>query len=88
MRWRFESGRSADTLEALGRTFHFSGRAIIITTVILTAGFAPFALSDYYSVRIMGTLLPLTLVVALLADLFFVPALVKLGAIKIQKAAP
>jgi predicted RND superfamily exporter protein len=88
MRWRFESRRCADTTEALKRTFHFSGRAIIITTVILAAGFAPFALSDYYSVRIMGTLLPLTLVVALLADLFFVPALVKLGAIKIQKATP
>jgi predicted RND superfamily exporter protein len=83
MRWRFESARSATTAEALDRTFHFSGRAIIITTVILTAGFAPFAFSDYYSVRIMGTLLPFTLVVALLADLLFVPALVKLGAIKI-----
>ena len=83
MRWRFESARSTTTAEALDRTFHFSGRAIIITTVILAAGFAPFAFSDYYSVRIMGTLLPFTLVVALLADLLFVPALVKLGAIKI-----
>ena len=82
MRWRYESTRSAGSVEALDRTFHFSGRAIIITTVILTAGFAPFALSDYYSVRIMGTLLPLTLVVALLADLLFVPALVHLGVIK------
>jgi len=88
MRWRFENARSASTAEALDRTFHFSGRAIIITTVILAAGFAPFALSDYYSVRIMGTLLPLTLVVALLADLLFVPALVKLGAIKICAPAP
>ena len=87
MRWRFESARSAATAETLDRTFHFSGRAIIITTVILTAGFAPFVLSDYYSVRIMGTLLPLTLVVALLADLLFVPALVHLGAIKIRVPA-
>ncbi|MBW2410547.1 MAG: MMPL family transporter [Deltaproteobacteria bacterium] len=79
MRWRSESTRSSDSAAALDRTFHFSGRAIIITTVILTAGFAPFALSDYYSVRIMGTLLPLTLVVALLADLLFVPALLQLG---------
>ena len=84
MRWRFESTRTSGSAAALERTFHFSGRAIIITTVILTAGFAPFALSDYYSVRIMGTLLPLTLVVALLADLLFVPALVHLGAIKIS----
>jgi predicted RND superfamily exporter protein len=82
MRLRFESVRSGSAVAALQRTFHFSGRAIIITTVILVAGFAPFALSDYYSVGIMGTLLPFTLIVALLADLLFVPALVKIGAIR------
>jgi hypothetical protein len=36
----------------------------------------------------MGTLLPLTLVVALLADLLFVPALVHMGAIRISEPAP
>ncbi len=85
MRLRFESLRSDNTQEALQRTFHFSGRAIIITTVILASGFAPFALSDYYSVGIMGTLLPFTLIIALLADLLFVPALVKLGLINFSK---
>ena len=82
MRLRFESARCDSSLEALQRTFHFSGRAIIITTVILAAGFAPFALSDYYSVGIMGTLLPFTLIIALLADLLLIPALLTLGAIK------
>ena len=84
MRLRFESARSDCSLEALHRTFHFSGRAIIITTAILAFGFAPFAVSDYYSVGIMGTLLPFTLIIALLADLLLVPALVKIGAIKIS----
>jgi hypothetical protein len=35
----------------------------------------------------MGTLLPFTLFIALLADLLFVPALVKLGAIKFSPHA-
>ena len=49
------------------------------TTVILCLGFAPFAGSDYFSTRIMGTLLPLTLFCALIADLLLVPALIALG---------
>ncbi|MBW2364512.1 MAG: hypothetical protein JRF25_05445, partial [Deltaproteobacteria bacterium] len=35
-------------------------------------------------INMMGTLLPMTLVVALLADLFFVPALIKVGAIRFK----
>lgn len=79
MRFRIEVRRAPDTAEAIRRTFHFSGRGIVITTVILVAGFAPFALSDYLSLAVMGTLLPMTLIVALLADILLVPALVKLG---------
>ena len=55
-----------------------------MTTIILVAGFSPFALSEYYTTRLMGTLLPLCLVVALLADLFLVPALVKIGFIRFR----
>lgn len=82
VRLRYESARTADIGEALKRTFNFTGRAIMITTVILVFGFAPFAMSDYFTIRIMGTLLPFALIVALLADLLLVPALVKLGAIR------
>ena len=82
MRLRYESARTADIGEALKRTFHFTGRAIMITTIILVFGFAPFAMSDYFTIRIMGTLLPFALIVALLADLLLVPALVQLGAIR------
>jgi predicted RND superfamily exporter protein len=79
-RYRFERGRTTDVAIALDRTFYFSGRAIIITSIILVAGFLPFAISDYFSVRILGTLLPITLAVALMADLLLVPAMIKLGA--------
>ena len=78
-RYRIESQRCATDGEAITRTFDFAGRAIVMTTIILVLGFLPMASSTYYSTRIMGTLLPMTLVVALLADLLLVPALVKLG---------
>ncbi len=84
MRLKFESAKVGDTIDGLKRSFHYSGRAIVITTLILVAGFAPFGVSDYYSVRMMGTLLPMTLVVALTADLFLVPALVSLGLIRFR----
>lgn len=81
-RLRVESRRQADVEQALERTLYFSGRGIIITTVILVAGFAPFATADYVSHFMMGTLLPLTLIVALAADLFLVPALARIGLIR------
>jgi hypothetical protein len=84
MRFRIESMRAADTETAIRQTFHFSGRGIIITTVILVIGFAPFALSSYLSIKVMGTLLPMTLVVALIADLLLVPALIKVGFVRFK----
>jgi predicted RND superfamily exporter protein len=79
VRHRLESRRSQNPAQALRSTYAFSGRAIVLTTVVLVLGFLPFALSDYYSTRIMGTLLPGVLVVALLADLVLLPALIRVG---------
>ncbi len=79
MRFRLESLKGIGRMEALKRTFDFSGRAIVITSVILGLGFAPFATSGYYSIWMLGVLLPMTLFAALLADLLFVPALAQLG---------
>lgn len=81
-RLRIESQLSADPREALRRTFHFTGSALVQTSVILCLGFLPFSLSAYFSTRILGTLLPLTLLVALLADILLLPALVGLGVIR------
>ena len=84
MRLKFEFSRTPDVKRAVNRTLHYSGRAIIMTTVILVGGFAPFFLSDYFSVHIFGSLLPACLIVALLADLFWVPALVHTGMIRFK----
>jgi len=82
MRLRIETARCADGEQAMRRTFSYSGRGIVITTVILVLGFMPLATSDYLSIYILGTMLPLTLVVALVADLFLAPAMARLGAFR------
>jgi uncharacterized protein len=82
MRYRLASARTNDRSEALRETFHFSGRAIVITSIVLIAGFLPFATSDYFPLYIMGTMLPLCLAVALLADLLLVPAMATVGLIR------
>ncbi|MCP4397350.1 MAG: MMPL family transporter [bacterium] len=81
-RLRFESARTNDSELALKHSFHFSGRAMVTTTLILALGFMPLGLSSYFTVKIFGTLLPYTLIVAVLADILLVPALVKLGLIR------
>ena len=78
-RYRLEVARSEDAAAAIRRTFKFAGRAIVMTTVILVAGFSPFAMSDYFSIRVFGTLFPVCLISAVIADLLLVPAMIQLG---------
>lgn len=77
-RFKIEAQRTNDIDTALRQTFFFTGQGIVKTSVILCMGFLPFSFSDYFTTRIMGTLLPLTLLMALVADLLLLPALVKL----------
>jgi len=84
-RLRLEADRHSDIDEALRRTLAFSGRGIVLTSVILCCGFLPFASSDYFSTQIMGTLLPLVFATALAADLLLLPALVKSGLLRLPE---
>ena len=79
MRYRIESQRTTTPEEAIEQTFRFAGRAIVMTTVILAVGFSPMMLSAYYSIEIVGILLPVALVAAMLADLLLVPAMATVG---------
>jgi predicted RND superfamily exporter protein len=81
-RLKTESRRAPSQAVAIARTFSFAGRAIVMTTVILAVGFLPMAMSEYYSMAIMGTLLPLALVVAMVGDLLLVPAMAQVGLLK------
>jgi predicted RND superfamily exporter protein len=85
VRLKVEQERTNDTELALERTFTFAGRAILMTSIILGFGFLPFLTSDYYSTRMMGTLLPTCLLVAVLADLLLVPAMAKVGWLDLRR---
>ena len=87
MRLRVEWDRQETVADAIRAAMHYAGRGIVITTVILVLGFAPFALSDYVTLLFFGTLLPYCLVVALLADVLLVPAMVQLGWIRYRGGA-
>jgi len=56
-----------------------------MTTIILVAGFLPLALSSYIMTKYLGTLLPLALVVALLADVLLVPAMIEIGVLRFKR---
>lgn len=83
MRFKLESARSTP-VEAIHSTMAYAGRGIVLTSVILVLGFLPMALSSYFSIWIMGTYLPLALVVALAADVYLVPALATVGLLRFR----
>ncbi|RMG35593.1 MAG: RND transporter [Gammaproteobacteria bacterium] len=60
---------------ALVRTYRGAGRAVIITTCILSAQFLVLTASDFVPTRNFGLLTAIGLATALLFDLLFLPAL-------------
>ncbi len=63
--------------QAVNRTFRTEGLAIVMSTVIVSATFAGFILSDATQIRNWGILAVAGMVSALLADLFLTPVLFK-----------
>jgi predicted RND superfamily exporter protein len=60
---------------AIKRTFLTVGKAIVLTSLVLAAGFGVLMGSDFQGTFYTGLLVGLTLVFALLADLVFLPVL-------------
>jgi uncharacterized protein len=76
-RLRLESKRNRASFRPTVRlTTEKTGRAMILTSIILIAGFGTLAFSDFDSTRLMGMLVCLTIFSALIADLVFLPALI------------
>ena len=61
--------------EALRRTYLTTGKAIVVTSLILAAGFLTLCSSDFLGTFYIGLLIAVTLLVALLADLLLLPVL-------------
>lgn len=78
MRYRREFNRTGTYEGALKAALSSVGRPIMFTTMTLVAGFSVFGLSDMYNVTQFGLLAAFAFLWALLADLFFTPAMMLL----------
>lgn len=74
-RYREESKRTSDRELAIRRAFTGVGTALIMTTIVLVAGFSTVLFSSSRDHRIFGWMGSMTLVAALFADLFLLPAM-------------
>ncbi|MGA0435914.1 MAG: MMPL family transporter, partial [Flavobacteriales bacterium] len=61
---------------AVKRSFLSAGKAIIITSIILCGGFMTLSLSSFLGTFYIGVLISLTLLIAVLSDLFILPWLI------------
>jgi len=73
LRAKRESGHN--TVEAIRYAFNTVGEALLITTIILTAGFMILAQSSFSLNADMGLMTAITICIALFVDFFFLPPL-------------
>ena len=67
--------------EAVVRTIHSTGISIVYTSLVLIAGFVIFCFSEVGGTQALGWLTSLTLVMATITNLLFLPALlISIGA--------
>ncbi len=75
-RFRMETLRGSPLHTAVKNTTIHTGRAIVLTSLILLVGFGVLGTSSFESNMLMGLLTCLTIFTALVADLLFLPALI------------
>jgi predicted RND superfamily exporter protein len=74
---KLELAKGIEVDLALKNTYVSTGKAIVITSVILFSGFASLMFSTFQSTFYIGVLISLTLLFAMLSDLVVLPILVK-----------
>ncbi len=70
------NGLSVD--DSIRYTFEQAGRGVLITTVVLSAGFAMMIFSDFTVNATLGMLVSGTIVIAILFDVLFLPSVLKI----------
>lgn len=75
-KFKYEMGKGRGKMYALKRSYLTTGKAMILTTLILCAGFLLLVMSSFMGTFYMGILLCITLFVALIADLTLLPVLI------------
>lgn len=76
-RYYLESG---DANRAIEQTFYTTGKAMVITTIVLSLGFFAYMMANMISVQNFGLLTGSVIVLALVADLLLAPALMIVAA--------
>jgi len=71
-RYYLETGDSAKAIE---QTFFTTGKALVITTIVLSLGFYSYMMGDMISVQNFGLLTGSVITLALIGDLLLAPAL-------------
>lgn len=74
-RMKVELNNGKSWLYAVKRTYLSTGKAIFLTTFILSGGFLTLLLSDFSSTFNIGLLISLTLIFAVLGDMILLPVL-------------
>ncbi len=74
-RYYYESGSVSYSVE---QTLLTTGRALLVTTLVLTTGFLVFIMAFMKNIQIMGTVCAFIIVMAFLADIMLVPAIMKI----------
>ncbi len=70
--------QSGDPKQAVFKTLHTTGRAMLVTTVVLSLGFFIFVFASMNNLFYFGLLTAFTIVMALVADYLLAPALMVL----------
>lgn len=78
-RLRLELANGKSLLYAIKRTYLSTGKAIVITSLILASGFWVLLSSHFQGTYLTGLLVGATLVLAVIADLFLLPLLIWLA---------
>ena len=77
-RLREEFRRHGDVEDALRVAMETSGKAVLFVALAISAGFAVYLFAEFYSFRIIGFFVPLTMLTSCLTALTLLPALVLL----------
>ncbi|MCH2198695.1 MAG: MMPL family transporter [Flavobacteriales bacterium] len=75
-KFRLELSKGRTVGYALKRTYLDTGKAIIVTSIILCGGFMTLILSDFLGTFYIGLMVSMTLVFAVFADLLLLPVLI------------
>ena len=74
-KFKIELNKGKSVIYALKRTYISTGKAIVLTSIILISGFLLLLMSDFLGTYYLGLMICITLFVAILADFYVLPLL-------------